>query len=97
MAMFLRDIDRSLEHQNAERDARDPADEANNVEDAEEQEDDTARPVAAREHVECCDEAENDAQDSGYPNELLCEGALIVRSAINHDSEMGETHTAAHM
>src|SRR5690242_9606973 len=73
MTVFLRDVDRRLQHQDAEGDARNPADEADDVEDAKQQEDDTPGPVTARKHVKCCRKPEDDVEDAGDPYELFCE------------------------
>ena len=71
MAESLRHVDCRLEHQDRERYARDPADETENVEDAEDEEHDAARPVSSREHVNGRDETENDVENTRNPDELL--------------------------
>ena len=53
MSKGLGYIDGGLEHQNAERDARDPGPEAECSEAGEEEEDDAAAPVLTTEHVYC--------------------------------------------
>lgn len=73
--MFLGDVDGCLEHQDAERNARNPGVEAEGREDGENKEDDASRVVAARKHVDGCDEAKNDVEDSRYPDKLLGECA----------------------
>lgn len=67
MAVFLRHIDSCPQHKNGERDAWNPADEANDVEDREDEEDDPSRPVFTRQHVDGGHEAEHDIEDARYP------------------------------
>lgn len=75
MPVLLGHIDRSLQHENAERDAWDPGDEAKDVKHTEQQEHNSSRPVSAIKHVGRCCESENDIKYAGYPDELLCEGS----------------------
>lgn len=85
MAVLFRDIDGCLQHQNAEGNAWDPADKADHIEDAEQQEDNTARPVATRKHIESCDKSKDDVEDTGDPNELLREGARSPHVGVTKD------------
>ena len=82
MTVLFRYINSSLQHQNAKGNAWNPADKADYVEDAEQQENDTARPVATREHVESRDKPEDDVEDTGDPNELLREGACCPHVGV---------------
>ena len=77
----LRDVDTRGEHQSAEGNARDPCDEADDRKDGEEQEDDSARVVLAREHVDCGDEPEENVEDAGGPYEGL--GECYMRSIFD--------------
>lgn len=85
MAKLLRDVDRGLQHQDAEGNARNPADEAEDVEDTEYQEDDTTGPVTTREHVNRGHESKNDVEDTSDPDELLCEGARCPHVGVAKD------------
>ena len=73
MPELLAHINCSLQHENAEGDAWNPGDEADNVEDTEEQENDAAAPVFAREHIKSRYEPKNNIQDAGKIDELFCE------------------------
>jgi hypothetical protein len=71
MAKSLRHVDCRLEHQDREGYARNPADETEDVEDAEDEEYNATRPVFSGEHVNGRDESENDVEDTRNPDELL--------------------------
>ena len=64
MAVLLRHVDAGLQHKNREGNTRNPRDETDGSEDREQEEDDSAGPVFAREHVKGCGEPENDVQDA---------------------------------
>lgn len=85
MAELLRHVDRGLQHQNAERDAWDPANEADHVEDAEQQEDDASRPVAARKHIKRRDKTEDDVQNTSDPDQLFGERARSAHVSVGED------------
>jgi len=86
MSVFLRNIDAGFEEEGGERDSRDPRDKAENVEDGEEEEDDAAGPVVAGEHVDGCCETEEDVQDTGDPDKLLCENPREPHIGVAYDN-----------
>jgi hypothetical protein len=75
VSVLLRHIDSGLQHKDAERDPGNPADEAEDVEHAEQQEHYASRPVFPREHVDGRYETEDDVEYASDPDELLSEGA----------------------
>jgi hypothetical protein len=56
-----------------ERYPRDPANEADHIEDGEDQENDAARPVPSTQHIDGRHETKHNVQDAGCPDELLGE------------------------
>ena len=73
MSVLLRHVDRGLEHEDGEGDARDPANKAKDVKDGEKKENDASGPVFAGQHVQSGHEAEYDVEDAGDPDELFRE------------------------
>ena len=59
-------------------------------EDAEDQKDDTARPILAREEVDGCRKAEDDVEYARNPNELLGEGTSQPNISITKHNRDGE-------
>ena len=72
-AMMLGHIHDGLQHQHTKGDARDPADETNDVEDRKDQEHDGGRVIMTHEIDNGGADTEDDLQDTGDPNELLGE------------------------
>lgn len=64
-----------LQHDDAEGDSRDPADETDNAEDAEEGENHGCRVVMTIEVVDTCPDTECNVQNPGDPDELLGESS----------------------
>ena len=91
MSEFLGDIDTGREHQSAERDARDPGDEADEGEDGEDQKDDSSAVVFAHKHVDGSDEAEDDVQDTGGPDEGLWEQSRQPDVGVTQEESACET------
>ena len=85
MSVLLRHVDGSLQHKDAERDPGNPADEAENVEDAEQQENNASRPVSPGQHVDCRNKTEDDVEYAGDPDELLGELARSPHVCIAED------------
>lgn len=75
MTKALRYVHGLLQHDNAKWNPGDPADETDNTEDTEEGEDNGSRVIMAVKVVNACPDAEDDMQDTGDPDELLCEGS----------------------
>lgn len=86
MAIALGDVNGGLQHQGAEWNAGNPADEGDDHEYGEEEKDNATGPVVPRQHVNGGDEAEDDVEDAGDPNELLgeCAGQPDVGIAENN-------------
>lgn len=75
MTKVVRDIDGGAQHQGAERDAPPPAPEAEHQDDCEDKEDDTANILLPVQHVDGNDEAPDNVQYAGDPDDLLGKGA----------------------
>lgn len=77
MARMTCNIHRRLEHHNCERDARDPADEAEYSKDRKDSEDDPCAPQVFIEVIDSRSNCQADVQYPRDPDELLCE---VLRS-----------------
>lgn len=71
MSELFGDVDGRPKHQGGERDAGDPGVETKGQEEAEDEEDDAAGPVALVEHVRSSSKGEDDVQDARNPDEGL--------------------------
>jgi hypothetical protein len=70
--MLSRDVHAGLKHRHREGYTWNPADEAY---DGEEGEDDPCHPEMLVQVIDCSANGECDVQNTGYPDELLCEGS----------------------
>lgn len=87
------DIDGGAQHQGAEGDALPPAPEAEHQDDCEDEEDDTSNILLPVQHVDGDDEAPDDVQYAGDPDDLLGKGADakdIANAEDNGDKEAEE-------
>lgn len=89
VAVVVGDIDRSLQHEGAERYAADPGDECDNHDDDEDQKDDATGVVLSIQHIDGCSQAPKDIQYSGEPNDLLRKHAN--QQNIDEAEHHGET------
>lgn len=72
--MLLRHIHARLQHDHAERNARDPADKKHDCEYREDEKDDPRSPLSAVEVIDGRSQRENTIEDTGDPDELLGKG-----------------------
>lgn len=87
------DIDRGTQHKGTERDASPPAPEAEHQNDCEDQEDDATNILLPVQHVYGDDEAPDDVQYAGDPDDLLGKGADakdVAHAEDNGDKEAEE-------
>jgi hypothetical protein len=82
VAIGLGDVDRRLQHQNREWDSRDPGNEADDCEDAEDEEHYATTPVFPGKHVDGSDETGDDVENARDPDELFGELCFIVSIPI---------------
>lgn len=75
MTKLVGDVNGSAQHQGAEGNALPPAPEAEHQDNGEDEEDDAADVLLPVQHVDGNDEAPDDVEDAGDPDDLLGKGA----------------------
>ena len=75
MSVVLCNVHGGLKHQDAKGDPRDPADEAYDTENREDNEDDCRGVLFFVEIVNCCANTKDDLEDACYPDKLFCESS----------------------